>query len=121
VARVASLNPPVMFHVKFLVDDEIFARTPVAPFVDDDYVLTSERLHACSAHPSSTAVREAARRGGHVRVATSARDLRGGIDAGSYVIRLVRPGHDAPDNGPAPRHVASSPGDVADLLARHWP
>lgn len=40
---------------------------------------------------------------------------------GSYVIRLVRPGHDAPDNGPAPRHVASSPGDVADLLARHWP
>ena len=57
MARVTSLNPPVMFHVKFLVDDEIFARTQVAPFVDDDYVLTSERLHACSPHPSSTAVR----------------------------------------------------------------
>jgi hypothetical protein len=46
-----------MFHVKLLVDDEIFARTQVAPFVDDDYVLTSERLHACSPHPSPTAVR----------------------------------------------------------------
>ncbi len=57
MAQVASLNPPAMFHVKFLVDDEIFARTQVAPFVDDDYVLTSERLHACSPHPSSTAVR----------------------------------------------------------------
>jgi hypothetical protein len=53
-------------------------------------------------------------------VATSARDVRGAMAAGSDVIRLVRPGHDAPVGGPAPRLVASSMGEVAELLARHW-
>jgi 2-haloalkanoic acid dehalogenase type II len=112
-----------LYHVGILsnVDDEVFARTRIAPLVDDEYVLTSERLRAYK--PSSAIyrrAREAARGGRHVHVATSARDVRGSIAAGSDMIRLVRPGHDAPADGPAPQHVASSLGEVAELLARHW-
>jgi 2-haloalkanoic acid dehalogenase type II len=104
------------------VDDEIFAGTQAAPLVDDDYVLTSERLRAYKPSPVIyRRAREAARGGRHVHVATSARDVRGGTEAGSDVIRLLRPGHDAPADGPAPQHVASSLSDVADLLTRHWP
>jgi 2-haloalkanoic acid dehalogenase type II len=100
------------------VDDEIFARTQVAPLIDQDHVLTSERLRAYK--PSAVIyrrAREAAPEGRHVHVATSARDVRGGLEAGSDIIRLTRPGHDAPGDGPAPRHVATSLGEVADLLA----
>jgi 2-haloalkanoic acid dehalogenase type II len=104
------------------VDDEVFARTQVAPLIDDDHVLTSERLRAYKPSPVIYhRAREAARGGRHVHVATSARDVRGGIAAGIDVIRLIRPGHGAPDDGPAPRYVASSMDDVADLLAEHWP
>jgi 2-haloalkanoic acid dehalogenase type II len=103
------------------VDDEIFARTQVAALVDDDYVLTSERLRAYKPSPSIyRRAREAARGGRHVHVATSARDVRGAVDAGSDVIRLLRQGHDLPVDGPAPRHLASSVSEVADLLARYW-
>lgn len=103
------------------VDDEVFARTTVAALVDDAYVLTSERLRAYK--PSALIyrrARESSRGTRHVHVATSARDVRGSIAAGSDVIRLVRPGHDAPADGPEPRYLASSMSDVAELLARHW-
>lgn len=103
------------------VDDEVFARTKVAALVDDAYVLTSERLRAYKPSPLIyRRARESALGARHVHVATSARDVRGGIAAGSDVIRLVRPGHDAPADGPAPRYLASSVSDVAELLARHW-
>ena len=103
------------------VDDEVFARTQVAPLVDAGYVLTSERLRAYKPSPVLyRRARKAARGGRHVHVATSARDVRGAIEAGTDVIRLVRPGHDAPD-GPAPPRVALSLADVAGLLAGHWP
>lgn len=104
------------------VDDEIFARTQAAPLVDDAYVLTSERLRAYKPSPVIyRRAREAAPGGRHVHVATSARDVRGGMEAGSDVIRLIRPGHDAPGGGPVPQYVASSLDDVADLLTKHWP
>jgi 2-haloalkanoic acid dehalogenase type II len=113
----------VLYQVGILsnVDDAVFARTQVAPLVDDKYVLTSERLRAYKPAPLIyRRARDAARGGGHVHVATSARDVRGAMAAGSDVIRLVRPGHDAPDGGPGPRLVAASMGEVAELLARHW-
>lgn len=104
------------------VDDEIFARTQVAPLVDDAYALTSERLRAYKPSPVIyRRARETARGGRHVHVATSARDVRGAVEAGSDVIRLSRPGHHAPADGPLPRHQASSMAEVAELLARHWP
>jgi 2-haloacid dehalogenase len=99
------------------VDGEVFARTPVAPLVDDDYVLTSERLRAYKPSPVIYhRAREAARGARYVHVATSARDVRGGLGAAIDVIRLIRPGRSATDGGPVPRHVASSLSDVADLL-----
>jgi 2-haloalkanoic acid dehalogenase type II len=102
------------------VDDDIFDRTQVAPLVDGEYVLTSERLRAYKPSPVIyRRAREAARGGRHVHVATSTRDVLGAVEAGSEVIRLVRPGHEAPDVGPAPMHTASSVGEVADLLTRH--
>ena len=103
------------------VDDEVFAHTQAAPLVADQYVLTSERLRAYKPAPVIyRRARESARGRRHVHVATSARDVRGAVEAGSDVIRLVRPGHNAPAGGPAPRHVASSLGDVVELLTRHW-
>jgi len=110
-----------LYHVGILsnVDDAVFARTQVAPLVDDEYVLTSERLRAYKPAPVIyRRAREAARGGRHVHVATSARDVRGSVEAGLDVIRLARPGHDAPAGGPAPRHVATSMGEVAELLVR---
>jgi 2-haloacid dehalogenase len=101
------------------VDDEVFARTLVAPLVDDDYVLTSERLHAYKPSPVIyRQAREAARGAPYVHVATSARDVRGALEAAIDVIRLIRPGHSAPSDGLAPSHVASSLNDVAGLLMR---
>jgi 2-haloalkanoic acid dehalogenase type II len=108
-------------HVGILsnVDDEVFARTPVAPLVDDDYVLTSERLHAYKPAPVIyRRAREAAGGAPYVHVATSARDVRGALEAAIDVIRLIRPGHRAPGGGPAPRHVTSSLSGVLDLLPR---
>jgi len=104
------------------VDNDIFARTQVAPLVDDAYVLTSERLRAYKPSPAIyRRARETVDGDRHVHVATSARDVRGAVEAGSDVIRLIRPGHDAPAGGPLPRYQASSMGEVAGLLARHWP
>jgi 2-haloacid dehalogenase len=104
------------------VDDEIFARTQVAPLIDDRYVFTSERLRAYKPSPAIYhRARESAPGGRHVHVATSARDVRGAVAAGSDVIRLIRPGHDAPACGPAPLYVAASLDEAADLLTRHFP
>lgn len=102
------------------VDDVIFARTQVAALVDGEYVLTSERLRAYKPSPLIYGrARDAARGRRHVHVATSPRDVGGATAAGSDVIRLVRPGHQAPADGPAPWLVADSMDDVAELLARH--
>src|SRR5438309_996714 len=59
------------------VDDDVFARTAVAPLVADADVLTSERLRAYKPHPEI--YRRARERAGGdlVHVATSARDVRG--------------------------------------------
>jgi 2-haloacid dehalogenase len=99
------------------VDDEVFARTRVAPLVAGEFVLTSERLRAYKPSPVIYQRARASASGGHLHVATSARDVRGSTEAGSDVIRLVRPGHDAPAGDPAPRHVVTSVSEVAGLLA----
>ena len=56
------------------VDDDVFARTRVAPLVDDSAVLTSERLTAYKPHPELYR-RARERAGGRLlHVASSARD-----------------------------------------------
>ena len=98
------------------VDDAIFARTRVAPLVDDAAVLTSERLRAYKP-AAELYVRARERAGGDLtHVATSARDVRGALEAGIRVVRLRRPGHQLDPAGPAPRDEASDVRGVAALL-----
>jgi 2-haloacid dehalogenase len=98
------------------VDDAIFARTPVAPLVDDAAVLTSERLGAYK--PAvELYLRARERAGGDLtHVATSARDVRGALEAGIRVVRLRRPGHQLDPAGPSPRDEASDVRGVGALL-----
>jgi 2-haloacid dehalogenase len=100
------------------VDDDVFARTRVAELVPDDAVLTSERLRAYK--PSAQMYRRALERAGGdlLHVATSARDVRGALEAGIEVVRLRRPGHQLDPSGPVPERVASNLTEVGRLLRR---
>ena len=98
------------------VDDAIFARTAVAALVDDDAVLTSERLRAYKPAPELYQ-RALERAGGELtHVATSARDVRGALEAGILVVRLRRPGHRLDPAGPSPRDEAADVRGVGELL-----
>jgi 2-haloacid dehalogenase len=95
------------------VDDDVFARTRVARLVADDAVLTSERLRAYK--PGAEIYRRARERAGGdlVHVATSARDVRGALEAGIEVVRLKRPGHVLDPDGPQPAHEAADLRELA--------
>ncbi|SDD22414.1 2-haloacid dehalogenase [Geodermatophilus telluris] len=83
------------------VDDDVFARTRVAALARDAEVLTSERLRAYK--PSVDIYHRArASAGALVHVASSARDVRGALEAGIPVVRLRRPGHHLDGDGPVP-------------------
>ena len=98
------------------VDDAIFARTRVAALVGDDAVLTSERLRAYKPAPELYH-RALERAGGELtHVATSARDVRGALEAGIRVVRLRRPGHQLDPAGPSPRAEAADVRGVGELL-----
>jgi 2-haloacid dehalogenase len=98
------------------VDDDVFARTKVATLVADDAVLTSERLQAYKPGPDIY-LRAVERAGGAlVHVATSARDVRGALEAGIDVIQLRRPGHALDRSGPVPDRVAGDLAEVGRLL-----
>jgi 2-haloacid dehalogenase len=96
------------------VDDDVFARTQVAQFVVDDAVLTSERLQAYK--PGPEIYRRARERAGGalVHVATSARDVRGALEAGIDVIHLQRPGYRLDPSAPAPEREVP---DLSHLLS----
>jgi 2-haloacid dehalogenase len=98
------------------VDDVIFARTRVAPLVEDDTVLTSERLKAYK--PAREIYQRARERAGGAltHVATSARDVRGALEAGLDVVRLRRPGHDLDPGGPAPEREVASVAELVEVL-----
>ncbi len=98
------------------VDDAIFARTRVAALVDDDAVLTSERLRAYKPHPDIYRRAQDRAGGDLLHVATSARDVRGALEAGIRVVRLRRPGHQLDPAGPAPRDEAADVRGVGSLL-----
>jgi len=98
------------------VDDDVFARTRVADLVDDHAVLTSERLRAYKP-AREIYLRARERAGGElVHVATSARDVRGALEAGIDVIRLRRPGHEPDPAGPVPAREAADLAQVGRLL-----
>ena len=98
------------------VDDDLFARTAAVDLVDHDLTLTSERLQVYKPHPGI--YRGAVDGWGPlVHVATSARDVRGALEAGIPVVRLRRPGHELDPNGPRPSHEITSTSELPEVLA----
>lgn len=83
------------------VDDHHFRRTAAFAYVDPAFAMTSERLRAYK--PSAVIYRRArSALGSMVHVASSARDVRGSLEAGIPVVRLQRPGHELDPDGPRP-------------------
>ena len=76
---------------------------------------TSERLGASKPHPEIYR-RAVAEHGPMVHVATSARDVRGALEAGIPVVRLRRPGHALDPDGPAPAWTVDSVHALPTLL-----
>jgi len=98
------------------VDDELFARTAAAALVDPEVALTSQRLRAYKPHPEIyLRAREAL--GELVHVATSARDVRGALEAGIPTVRLRRPGHELDPEGPRPAYEVGSMHELRGVLA----
>jgi 2-haloacid dehalogenase len=98
------------------VDDALFRRTRVAPLVDDDVVLTSQRLRAYKPHREL--YRRARDAGVEVHVPASARDTRGALEAGLAVVRVRRPGHRVDPEGPQPDHEVADLGGLPAVLDR---
>jgi 2-haloacid dehalogenase len=97
------------------VDDELFARTRAARYVDPALAMTSERLGVYKPAPGIyDKVR--ATLGPMVHVATSARDVRGSLEAQIPVVRLRRPGHQLDPEGPRPPLEATTIADLERLL-----
>ena len=115
-SRLAEIGARHRVGILSNVDDDVFARTKVAALVADDAVLTSERLRAYK--PGPEIYRRALERAGGdlVHVATSARDVRGALEAGIDVIHLRRPGHELDPEGAAPARTAADLAAVARLL-----
>ena len=98
------------------VDDHLFGRTAAADLVDHDAAFTSERLGAYKPH-LEIYVRAVERAGGPmVHVATSARDVRGALEAGIAVVRLSRPGHELDPRGPRPTYQVSDLGALGPVI-----
>ena len=99
------------------VDDELFLRTQAAPYVDRDLALTSERLRVYKPDPRiyQQAQDHLERM---VHVATSARDVRGAVEAGIPVVRLRRPGHRLDPEGPRPLFEAADLAELGDVVDR---
>ncbi len=98
------------------IDDALLSRTRVAGLpVDPALVVTSERVRAYKPHPE---IYEHARRmlGPFVHVASSARDVRGSVEAGVSVVRLRRPGHELDPRGGAPAREVASTVDLVPAL-----
>jgi FMN phosphatase YigB (HAD superfamily) len=98
------------------VDDALFLSTAAAGLVDHDVALTSERLGAYKPH--AEVYRQAVELlGDPVHVPTSARDVRGALEAGIRVVRMRRPGHHLDAGGPTPDHEVDSTHDLPAVLA----
>ena len=112
---LAALREVARVGVLSNVDDALYAATRAAPLLDPALAMTSQRLQAYK--PSPRLYRSArAELGPFVHVASSARDVRGSLEAGISVVRLVRPGHRLDPAGPVPDHVVESLAELPDVL-----
>ncbi|QNN53551.1 HAD family hydrolase [Nocardioides mesophilus] len=98
------------------VDDALVVRTRAAALFAPELLLTSERLGVYKPDPRIYERARDACGGGLVHVATSARDVRGSLEAGIDVVRLRRSGHRLDPDGPTPTHEVSDLDELADVL-----
>lgn len=101
------------------VDDELFRRTRAAPYVDPELAMTSQRLRVYKPNPRIYH-RAQERLGAMVHVATSARDVRGAVEAGIPLVRLRRPGHHLDTDGPRPEFDAGAMDQLEELIPKAW-
>lgn len=99
------------------VDDELFARTQASAYIQPGFAMTSERLGAYKPSPSIYKRAQKAL-GPLVHVPTSARDVRGALEAGLSVVRLRRPGHELDPDGPRPTLEAGHLAELESLVPR---
>ncbi|HEU4512269.1 MAG TPA: hypothetical protein VFR87_04125 [Nocardioidaceae bacterium] len=101
------------------VDDDLFLSTRAAVYVDPALAMTSQRLRV---YKPDAAIYHRAREalGEMVHVATSARDVRGALEAGIPVVRLRRPGHRLDPDGPRPDFETECMADLEDLVTAAW-
>lgn len=99
------------------VDDRHFRRTAASGYVDPELAMTSERLRAYKPRPAIYR-RARATLGRMVHVASSARDVRGSLEAGIAVVRLRRPGHELDPAGPRPSSEVGGLADLEDAVRR---
>lgn len=104
-------------HVAALtnIDDDLFARTDTGWHFHT--AITSERARCYKPHAGiyRFALEEL---GPLVHVAASARDVRGSLEAGLDVVRVVRPGHQVDPDGPEPRWVVDDLRELPAVLAQ---
>ncbi|MBA2318227.1 MAG: haloacid dehalogenase [Euzebyales bacterium] len=96
------------------IDDDLLAATSVGSWTA--LRITSQQAGAYK--PRAALYRCALDRlgGDLVHVPASARDVRGALEAGLDVIRVVRPGHRLDPDGPQPRREVHDLRDIVDLL-----
>ncbi|MGH3354414.1 MAG: HAD family hydrolase [Nocardioidaceae bacterium] len=97
------------------VDDHILGGTRAASLVDHTLAMTSQRLQVYKPDPRIY-TRAADRLAAIVHVASSARDVRGALEAGCTTVRLRRPGHDIDPEGPHPAYEVDDVRDLVDVL-----
>ncbi|MPZ96101.1 MAG: haloacid dehalogenase [Propionibacteriales bacterium] len=101
------------------VDDALFLRTRAATYVDPDLAMTSERLGVYKPDPRIYH-RAQETLGPMVHIATSARDVRGSLEAGIPVVRLRRPGHHLDPDGPRPTVEVDAMALLEELIPVAW-
>jgi 2-haloacid dehalogenase len=98
------------------VDDEILRTIRVVDLIDPEVALTSERLGVYKPDPRIYISARERLGGAMVHVASSARDVRGALEAGVPTVRLRRPGHDLDPQGPRPAYEVDDVRDLPDVL-----
>jgi|GEM_PF-4706188 len=100
------------------VDNRLAQRTQAFRLINPELALTSQRLGAYKPNPVIYhAAIAAVAPEKLVHVAASARDVRGALEAGITVVRLVRQGHTIDTEGPRPHLEVEDAMELVELLA----
>jgi 2-haloacid dehalogenase len=104
------------------VDDDLLARTRVSALpLTPDLVITSQRVGRYKPDPALYQAARTIAGPSFVHVASSARDVRGALEAGVVSVRLVRPGHEVDPAGPRPAREVGGLDELAGYLAGAFP